>query len=370
MKFTKQLTCLALVAVLLFCAGCSSQDLTWAYRAGDIQVPIGVYIYNMSASIAEAQQKLNETPAEQEGEESEAGEESETSGEDQAVSEAEEDLTYKQLLKKTMADGTTVSAYIRSAAERQVKEYIAVEQKFRELGLTLTADELSLAAANAESYWSGDESYETNGIAEASLRLIIESNLKYQAIFEATYGPEGSSPVTEQQLKDEFTKSYAKVDILYFIQDTDEGADNSGLKAEAEGYLARALDGEDFYELIYAKEKADAGESADQVVKPEPGSRTMMLPEAYRMYYGDKLIDGVFGAEIGKPTLIEDEGDYYLVLRADALADFDGYRATMLQQLKGEEFEQAVTGWAEAVALEPNQPALDKYTPERLETKE
>ena len=45
---------------------------------------------------------------------------------------------------------------------------------------------------------------------------------------------------------------------------------------------------------------------------------------------------------------------------------FEDYRATVLQGLKGDEFEETVAGWAEELSIEENTAAVNKHNPSHL----
>lgn len=347
MSFWKKAMGGALAAAMALTIGCSTADTGWAYRSAGQQPPIGVYINYMISAASSADAKLHETE-----------------------SEAHEHSSYKDMLNEAV-EGQTVADFMKAEAATKTKEFIAVENKFAELGLTLDESETAYAASTAASNWSGQKDfYETNGVAESSLRLIYENQFKRETLFNATYGPEGAETVSDDELKALFQKDYAKVEMMIFQKDTAEGADNTAVKTRAEGFRKRLQEGENLYDLILEQEKEDAGESADSVVRAEEGSRALILSEADKgYYYSDELVDTALASTIGAPVLAEDTNYVYLLSRTDILgnaADFETYRSEILHTLRDDAFAAAISGWVESAGIEANQAALDRYTPQRL----
>lgn len=348
MKFWKKALGGALAAAVLL-AGCSAGDTSWTYRAEGQQPPAGVYITYLINAMSTADSKLHE--AQTEGETHEHG-------------------SYKDLLGEVV-EGQTVAEFMKAEADRRIKEHIAVEKQFAGMNLTLGEAQAAYAASSAASAWSGNqEMYEESGVAESSLRLTYENQFKRDAIFNATYGEGGSAAVADQELKDVFQRDYAKVDMMIFLKQTGEEADNAAVKTRAEGYLARLQAGEDLYDLIFEQEKEDAGDQAATIEKPEAGSRAMIFTEGDKgYYYSDQLVDSALAATVGAPVLVEDATYFYLLNRVDILAnevDFQSYRSELLHALKDDEFESAVAGWAADISFEENTAALERYTPARL----
>lgn len=344
----KRAACGALAAALLLTTGCAQNGAPWAYRAGDVQLPVGVYIYYMLNASSAAETKLTE------------------------LHEGEEGYTvpaYKQMLKEDI-DGQTGDAFIRAEAEQSAKEHIAVEQKFAEKGLELTESELSYAKSSATGTWDGNqEFFNENGIAESSIRLIYENSLKTEKLFQETYGEGGERAATDEELQAHFAENYSKVDLMVFTKDFsgESGEDVEETQAKAEGYLKRLQEGEDMYDLIY-EQMLDGAEDPATVQQPVAGSQSIVFYDAIRgSYYSDQLIDAALAAKLGEPVMTEDSVYYYILRRIETTeTDFMTYRSNLLNELKGDEFDEIVEGWAAAVSAETNQSAVSKYSPSSL----
>lgn len=403
MVFGKKAVCGVLAGALLIAgAGCNSSTAPWVYRAGGYQPPIGVYLYHLIEASSEAEVKLQELHADEEGFEL---------------------PQYKDVLKQDL-EGQTVDSFMRSYAEKSARRYLAVEEKFDEMGLALEDGQKAYASNMAANSWANyQDLYEANGIAESSIYAVLENEFKRQIIFDKLYNTGGEREVPDSELREEFQSKYAKADLMAFPKGSDE--ENPAIKASAESYLKRLQAGENFYDLLYEKNQADAedssaseesaseasgaeadGESqetgtpeeaesaesdaeadgvspeestpeapageeeAGGVERPEEGSQTIIVTEDMKnVYYSGELVDGLFAASVGSAALLEDGSYYYVAYRLDILEkqeDFDAYRNQVLSAYKMDEFDVTVEEWADAVSLEINEDTLKNYGPSRL----
>ena len=105
----------------------------------------------------------------------------------------------------TTEDGesVTVSDFVADATLEDLRRYVAVEDRFAQLGGELDPD----AAAQADSYADqllenyGDL-YTANGIGEQTLRSYEQNLFKQAALVDLIYGAEGETPLTDEQLTD------------------------------------------------------------------------------------------------------------------------------------------------------------------------
>ena len=117
---------------------------------------------------------------------------------------------------------------------------------FDELELSLTQDELDEIDEYVESSWQNNEDMFTeNGISKDSIKEIMTSSYKSDAIFKAYYGEGGSENVTEDQLKDFYTENNARVKFVDMDMHDSEGNDldeagKKELQDMAKDFLKRA----------------------------------------------------------------------------------------------------------------------------------
>lgn len=369
MNFWKRAASGLLAGILILSTGCSGKNLTWVYEKDGVQAPAGLYQIYLISSANAARAKLVEANQDNAGYTAPA---------------------YKDLLDGEEVEGVAAAHWITQEAQRQMREYFAVEEQFHSLGLTLTEANQKTAVSSAATTWQQEYDpklsygafYEQNGVAQTSLVLYVETMLKREALFQAIYGPGGTSEVSQQELMDAFLADYAKVDMLVFYK---AGADQMGAdgtltdivtqdaatKARAEGFLTRLAAGEAVEDLAYEQEKQDAGDAASSIEKPMPGSRMVLLDRtmAGSYYYSQELVNGALTAPLDKPVLLEDDTFFYVIQRkdlADDTAVFEASKEQVLANLKAGELEQSLKDWGNTMELTANYEAVEKYTPARL----
>lgn len=331
-----------LLVVSMLAVGCSSADKSWVFEYDGEKAPAGVYITSLVTAAASAQTEV-------------------------MTAQPEAQITsHKELLKQSI-DGTPAADWIAADAYKIMQEYFAVENQFKQRGLELSAVELDYAKSMAAStYSSSKEFYEKNGVAEASVRLKIENSLKREAIFQSLYGEGGEQAVTETELKDIFQKDYAKIEIMGFNKQNADGTENTEAKGKTEGYLERLKNGEKFADLMYEQAKEAYG---DEVEQPTEDDWTMIISTVNNTSYSEELVKAASSATVGEPVMTEDTNFVYIIVKQDILAnvaDYQKYSATLLSNLKSEEFDAAVEKWAGEVQLTSNASALSSYTAQKL----
>lgn len=345
MNHWKRIAAFAVAAMLLVTGCAANPEDSWAYRTEDQEMPIGLHIYSMMNMVSEAQLDLQEANED---------------NEDFAMPE-----TYSGLLKLSL-DGKSMGDLIAEKSAQWCREYFALEREFASRELELGEAEQSYAETQAEAVWeNAQELYEDNGIAVSSLRLALESDMKRQMLFQELYGTDGEQAVGEEELIASFLENYALADVMLFLQEA--GEEKESEMPRAEEFLERLEKGEDFYDLVYEFEKDE--DAAEDQEKPEEGSREVLFHPSQKGTYSEELLDGVFAAEIDKPTIVEDADYIFVLRRKDALKDdsiFENNRGNILRELRGDIYDELVAEWAESVELEANQSVLDRYPPSRL----
>lgn len=218
--------------------GCG-EGTTWAAKSGDITIPAGIFIYYEMSSYYEALNLLKE-----------------------------DDETVTKVTKNDKVEDTPALEWIQNKSFDKMRQYIAVENKFNELGLTLSEEDESSVDSMVQYYMSYyADNYTENGISEDSLRKAFLSDYKYSAIFQKYYVEEdGLEPVAESDIKDFYKDEFARVKMVEIkLKDGSgnllKGEDKEDAIEMAEDYLKRAKDGEDFDDLI-----AEYTEYYDQLV--------------------------------------------------------------------------------------------------------
>ena len=70
---------------------------------------------------------------------------------------------------------------------------------------------------------------------------------------------------------------------------------------------------------------------------------------------------------MGKATAYENDSAYYIIIKGDVSERTDyveDNKDSILQEMKGDEFQTKVDAWVEAISFTENEKALRRYTPE------
>lgn len=209
-------------AMIFTCAGCTSgKNTAYALTVDGYQVKAGVYIYYSYTALTEAKNLA-------------------------AKQDENLDVTDEEALKKVKIEGKDFLDYVKDKTTESCIDHVAVIKHFDELGLSLTDDEKKEINDYVESSWdSNGDMFEGNGIGKDSLKEIMTSSYKSDAIFNAYYGEDGSENVTEDQLKEYYTENNARVRYIDMdLHDADgnelDDAGKKEIQDMADDFLKRA----------------------------------------------------------------------------------------------------------------------------------
>lgn len=346
MNIAKKAAAFALSALMVVGAGgCAMGENTkWAAKWENTTVPAGVYLNFMMNEYYNVTEKLTEN-----GEEAPADP------------------------LKEQVDGVSVPDAITAAARDTLIRYVGAERKFDEMGLTISPEEQALQDSMVDAYWSYLETlYTQNGISQESYKLVMGDSSKQQALFTAVYGEGGEREVPESELKAKFESDYAKILVipLDFSKNEDEQAKKEAdekTRAFIDKYYQRAKAGEDMEDLVFeARQEAKPGE---ELTKPEPGtSYTFVNKESTS--YADNVVESIFAAKNGEPTVVESDTTLYLFVRYDINEnndDFSSRRDALLTALKSDEFKDLLLEWGKSYSdTVYNEEAFKRYTADKL----
>lgn len=250
MKLIKKLAAgvvaLAMTASLFGCG----YGTTWAAKSGDVTIPAGVFIYYEMSSYYEALEKVKANAAEGD--------------------------SVTAVTKKDKVDDVPALEWIQNQATDKMRQYVAVENKFKELNLTLTDEEKENVDSMVDYYMSNfAENYKDNGISEESLRKAFLCDYKYSAIFKKYYVDEdGLEPVADDDIKSFYKDEFARVKMIEIKLKDGEGnllkdAEKTKAISMAQDYLKKAQNGDDFDKLIteyndYYQNLVDEAEKAKE----------------------------------------------------------------------------------------------------------
>ncbi|MBC8559735.1 hypothetical protein [Fumia xinanensis] len=342
MNLFKKITAgLLAAATLVSFAGCSGSDTTWTYKLGDYTVTSGMYV-GLSLTAYQEAQALE--------------------GFDASKTPFDQELEGEDGLK-----------WVTDEAESLAKRYLAVEQKFDEMGLTVDEESQKAMDANAEAYYEYLDKiygYADKGFGLESYKKLQLNQYKSNSIFNMTYGEGGSEEVKDDELKDIFYSDYAKVFYIPVnITETDEkgeqkNRDQADIDADIEMLTKRLENGDDFQAIL---DDYFSGEET----KPT-ASQFMAIVQKGDLQTPQSILDFAFDSKIGEVGKSIDSTGSFVLKKMDITEseeDFTNNRSNLLSTLKSEEFNAKIDEWSNAIEPEKNEKALSKHSPKNIKIK-
>lgn len=196
---TKLFSLAMAVSMVLALAGCAMSTPSTVGSIGGVDIPAGIYLlaqynsYNTASGLA----KL-------------------------ATGETASDV--KAVLKATCTgtiNGEEVTApgseYVAQLTTRAIEYYAAVEKQFAEQNGVLDDAATAEAANTADSLWgTNGDLYTANGISKATVETYLLNAQKAKALLKMTYGPEGTTPVTEAEYTDYVNNDCYYIEAVQF----------------------------------------------------------------------------------------------------------------------------------------------------------
>ena len=196
---TKLFSLAMAVSMVLALAGCAMSTPSTVGSIGGVDIPAGIYLlaqynsYNTASGLA----KL-------------------------ATGETASDV--KAVLKATCTgtiNGEEVTApgseYVAQLTTRAIEYYAAVEKQFAAQNGVLDDAATAEAAKTADSLWgTNGDLYTANGISKATLETYLLNAQKAKVLLKMTYGPEGTTPVTEAEYTDYVNNDCYYIEAVQF----------------------------------------------------------------------------------------------------------------------------------------------------------
>ena len=411
MSVFKKITAGLCAAALSFSlCSCSTNiwgsDITYGAVIDGVTIPAGVFILYQSQAYSDAQ-----TYVEPESANPSASVETEATTTTAATTAASETTAATAFTDKVI-EGKDVTTWINDKATEYMQEYVAVEEKFNELGLKLDDNEDKKADVNTESFWSyGGEYYESLGVSKDSFKQMMINTYKKNKIFDYYYGDGGEKAISKDDITAYIYANNAKINFIKM--DLKDGSGNllksdgkAEIKKMAEDYITRAKGGEDFntilkeYNDYYSKLQSDAAATdtaatdtaaadtaaADTAAADTAAADTTAADTASTDNTTEITKDGatpdaavnekIFSGEvkIGDIFLVEEDEVYYIVKFEDILGTdgtyYDDNQDKVRHSLKDDEFDETVKTWITNQTVERNEAAyktykIDKYMEEQ-----
>lgn len=341
-RFAKGAVALLLAIALCFSlAGCYDENLTWAAKKGDTELPIGAYIYYLSIAYNEAAGKID---------------------------------TDTEVLKGEV-DGTPADEWIRERARNYVNQYFWMNDELARLGLEMTDADYAEALQDTTSYWTyfGD-SFEKYGVAQSSFDIAYSQyNTMYLKVFKALYSEGGEREVPQEEIEDYFEQNYFSYE--YFnapLSTTAEDGSSADMTDEEKAEVQTKL--EAFKKDILSGKTTVSDAANDYALEiGEDSTYQTGINDRDGMesaYLPSDFIDTVEATAEGDIAILESSGYMVLLHRlpikdstAEVVADSSA-RLNLLTEMKAEDFQSYVRENAPNVeGIEWNEKAISRYKP-------
>jgi hypothetical protein len=345
-KSLKRAVAALLAVVMMVSVTACSTDKSWAMKNDTLTAPIGAYIYYLYAAYQSASSSVKDTT--------------------------------KPVLDQQI-DGKNAETWIKEKALNYTKMLFLVNDKMKELKLTLTDAETKSNSDTTDSTW---EQYGTTlekyGISKSSLNLAYSDYYaKYQKIFTATYGKGGPKAVSDADLKTYFEKNYTDFSFVYKPLSTTDASGNAtalsaaetaAVKKEFDAYAADVKSGKKTMQQI-----ADAYKSSSKATTEQLQSDTAVLSTSSS--YPAEFVTLLQGMKPGEVKSAEISGTYFVIMKNDITKktatqlSTDSGRDSVIVQMKGTEYSEEMDKESAAYTkVTLNQAALDSYKPSMFVT--
>ena len=205
----------ALTAALLCTASLTAcSDTSYVMTAGDSKINAGIYIYN---ELTEMSYQMTM-------------------------------MYYQNGIKKDYfdqkVDGKAFDEYLSDYALTATKEYAAVVDKFNELGLTLSDEDIKSINDSISSTWdSQGEFYESEGISKESVKLALKGSKMREELFDYYYAEGGEEAVSDDEMVKYLDDNYLRYKSISFAK-TKASTDSSSSATDSSTDSAAAANEE------------------------------------------------------------------------------------------------------------------------------
>ena len=215
MKMLKRLAAgivsIAMAATML--TGCNSGRYVMSYDGNDVNS--GIYIYNVLSELLSQQYTLY-------------------------IKGSSDDIMDQKV------DGKEMAVYLEDKAMEKTKEYCAVTEKFKELGLELTDEDMKTIASSAtNTYNAQKDMFEEMGISKESIKLVLKGTKMKSMIFDYYYGTDGKEAPKDEEIEKYVTDNYLRYKSITISKSTStddatKEKENKEKKEQADKYFKQA----------------------------------------------------------------------------------------------------------------------------------
>lgn len=359
MNLLKKMTAVFLAALMLASlAACHPKDEV-AITVGDTDITSAMYMCFLIQADGEARNTVDSNNADNE----------------------EYDSSTVDYYAQTIED-TDFSSWVKTRAQEIAVEYATYIKMFNDRGLTLSEEDQSMIDQYVDYYWDSygySELYEPNGVSKATYKEYFSYSYKSKACFMSVYGTDGTSPVSDEDVRNAISANFAAVDTLalsYSYSDSDGNTvdysdeEIAAIKEKAQTYAQRIRDGETFG-TIYLEENPSTDTSSAET-SDDSAYATIFVSEAAQpyassSYYAYDHWEEASSLAVGEVTVIEEEDQSLVLYKYQDVLDNEEYVTSFTEPalyiLKQAEFEETIKNDSAALEVNVNSYAVDRFTP-------
>ncbi len=344
MKIFKRLTIgVICIAVVLSFTSCS--DTSWVVKSGDNVVTGGMYLgYEMNALMSIFQHK-------------------------------DYNQEIDDPIKQTI-DGKDGKTYIKDTALESAKTYLYIENKFKDMGLELSAEDIDNQDKRFNFEWDYYSAlFEKNGTSKESYKKLSDNRAKQELIFKTLYSEGGEKAVSDADLLVHFKENYVDINYIEMTTTDDQNkplpADQiQKIKDKAKAYAQRIKNGESLnkVKVEYQNENIPEGEEKNTIISDDKETKEVLSKNDE--YTDADLLKAAFAEkQLDTPVVVEGKEAVFVMVKYDVTRDetnFDKMRTQVLANLKGEEFKTAVKDEVAKLDVTVNSAAVSYYNPSKL----
>ncbi len=245
-----------------------------------------------------------------------------------------------------------VAAYFKASAKEGedatelIRRYVAVNSEFNNHALTVPRSMRSSLSGDVNDIWhlwSGY--YENLGISKETIYKIELSKVYETLLLEERYGENGVSPVSEKDIKAHFRENYAPIRFVtgYLFEVTEDGTTEM---TEAQKTKLKNS-------FSAAAESINGGTGMEEAVGilGSEDIHSTVVSSVGNDNFPDGFWNEVKKIKMNKASVITLGSYVFLVQKVNGEEGeyecYSQYRSDCLYQMKGEEFEQIVSCWAQ-----------------------
>ena len=335
----KKLCAAALVLLICFSfAGCYNENDSWAVKKeNNSNIPIGGYIYFQYSAYIDARAKVG---------------------------------TDTEVMKATI-DDESAETWINNKIAESVKMFYFIEDKFNDLDLSFTDEEIESMKTSTDSTWGYyGNVFEAMGISKDSFHLVAtEFSSKYGKVFHSMYGKDGEKAVSDEELKKHYEENYLSYEYFTDSKTTlDENGDTVDLTEKE--IADRENDMKSFIPAINSGDKTMSEAAIEYQVKYVLENSTYTTSSTLiSSVTGDEILTAINDAKENEVIFIDTVTAKKIALgrklpisdKSAEILSSDTDRATLLSSFKSDDFTDYVEEQAkEVIGYEFNNSAINK----------